>query len=331
MTETNNEAPSPRISRREFLKWLGTTMATLTAGEIFNILIGERIEAQEPNLPPLGKDTLSQYVVAWNAKPWVWINLTLAAQKINGLKIPPGEELSLIEALQLNQMSHVPRTNTDPRQGYIAAQMSEEIGGWGYGLCLASTATFRAALKSPLEIKTAGTHYDIYPDYFEDPEWPLGTDAAIFNPDPGDTAPKVDLVLKNPTNQEITLVFQVYDSGGRLLSPPDHQLSLAFYKANYIYHLVAVLRRKIDQLTGWELPRHYLPEYTLYNRRIIVRAGFTASSPEKINYQTYLTPPQPTGDSHGNVSFKRILILNGRRFTEVFTSQYGLSQSGENF
>jgi len=328
--EESREQPQRgrKMSRREFLKRAGALTLAAASGELFNSLIGNSIEEQVPELPKL-EGVLSEYTTGWEAKPWVWINLAIASQYLNSQIIAPGQEVSLIQLLKLDQMENVSRKNTDPAKGYLAAQMSnpKELSGWGYGLCLASTALFRAGLKSPVQITKAGTHYDIYPDYFKN-GWSLGTDAAVFNPDRSDNAPAVDLVFKNPTQEEVIIIFQVFDQNGREITPPKEKLSLVDYKASYLYHAVAILRRRLEG-TGIQLPKQYFPEYIFNNRRIFVRAAISA--PKPIEYQVEISPPRNLNDGKGNVSFNRKLIVGDKLIEEEFTSQYGLSQIGELF
>ncbi len=320
----DSSTEKPKLSRRDFLKF-----ATAGTGAflVSNSLLGEYIYNLEPNIGQV-KDKLSDYKIAWQARPWVWTNLAIASDKIDGTRINPGEEMSLIKLLGFDAMKNVSRENTDPRSGYVAAQMSDpsKLDGWGYGLCLASTSIFRAALDSPLLIPKRGTHYDIYPDYFKD--MPIGTDAAVYQPDPGDSLPETDLLLTNPTNEPLTLFFRIYNEFGERLTPPESEISLGIYKATYLEHLVRVLRQKLNSETGIELPKQYIPEYVFGNKKIIVQA---AISGENINYSTRLSPVKH-GDSTvmkgvTQYVFDRYLAINigesnEKKYTETFVSQY---------
>jgi len=312
------------LDRRGFLKLASVGTGSFLVG---NSLLGEWIENLNPDIPML-VDAISDYEIAWQARPWVWVNLAIASKFIDNTVIHPKEEVSLIKLLQFDNMANVPRINMDPRLGYVAAQMSNplKLDGWGYGLCLASTAIFRACLESPIHITESGTHYDVYPDYFKD--LPTGTDAAIFYPEPGDTIPQTDLKLLNPTDRDLKLRFQLFDAGGNELLIPDSSLSEVWYKATYLDQLVRILRSNIKESTNCELPRQFLPEEAFGNKKIIVRAGVVGAKPE---YNVSLGPVKH-GDSTivdgvMQYAFNRSLTIKDvsgeeRVFYENFVSQY---------
>jgi hypothetical protein len=317
-------AVKSKVSRRDFLKISGVGTGAFL---ISNSLIGEYLSNLNPEINPV-KDALSEYKIAWQARPWVWINLAIASDKLDGTVIPPGKEISVNNLLGFDKMQNVSRENTDPQKGFIAAQMSDpaKLDGWGYGLCLGSTAIFRASLESPLLITKRGTHYDIYSDYFKD--MPIGTDAAIFKPDPGDNLPETDLKLKNPTNFPLKLSFRIYDEFGQRLKPPSGDVSQLWYKASYLDQLVRVLRRKVDEKTGVQLPNQYLPEYTFGNKKIIVQSAIGGNT---LDYSVNLSPVKHGASTMVNgiqqYAFSRELILREnneevKNYTENFISQY---------
>ncbi len=313
------------LSRREFLK----LSAVVMGGAALNSLLGEWWDERNPNLEPF-KGRLAEYKVGWNARPWVWTNLALASQKIDGLVIKPGEEISLVKAMGLDKSINTPDQNTDPRVGYVAAQMSdfEKLSGIGYGLCLASTTVFRAALNSPLRITERGTHYDIYSDYFRD--MPVGTDAAVYYPGPGDKLPETDLKLLNPTDKNLVLRYRVYDASGIELHPPGKELSLLEYKASYIDQVVRVLQRRFKIMTGKDMPEQFFPQYMFGNKRIISRAVITAGEPIDFLAKMSGVSELPTkANGQDNYAFSRTLeVVNGGRkqvYNEDFVSQYGES------
>lgn len=324
--EYSKDQGKTTLSRREFLK-----LAGLGTGALFvsNSLLGEYLGRLDPELEKI-EGALSEYKISWQARPWVWINLAIASKRIDGTIIRPGEEVSLINLLGFDGMSGVSRENTDPTKGYVAAQMSDpaKLDGWGYGLCLGSTTIFRACLNSPLQITDRGTHYDVYPDYFKD--MPIGTDAAIFKPDPGDLLPEVDLKLKNPTDRPLALNFRVYDSFGDRLDPPSEEISQLWYKSTYLDQLVRVIRRELDKTTGIDLPRQFLPENTFGNKRIVVRSAIVG---DYTDYRVDLSPVRHGDSTYNPVSgtqdylFTRLLILghgdNQKVIEEKFVSNYG--------
>lgn len=332
IAEKSKEKTSSRLTRREFLKIVGLGTGAFA---VSNSWLGEYLGGFNPEFNKI-EGTLSEYKIGWQAKPWVWTNLTIASKRIDGMKIMPGEQISLNSLLGFDEMRSVSRENTDPRKGYVTAQMSNpaELDGWGYGLCLGSTAIFRACLNSPLQITERGTHYDIYSDYFKD--MAIGTDAAVFKPDLGDILPETDLKLRNPTDKPLSLHFGIYDSFGNRLDPPDGEVSLLWYKATYLDQLVRVIRRKLNTTAGVELPRQYMPENTFGNQKILVRS---AVSGDGIDYKVDLSPVKH-GDSTFNPTygtqdyvFSRTLTLGGREnpqvITEKFVSNYGQSPLGK--
>jgi len=317
---------SHSLTRRDFLKIFGLGTGAVIIG---NTWLGEYMDGLEPKLEKI-EDSLSEYKITWQARPWVWINLAIASKRIDGVEISPGQEVSLNNLLGFDEMRSVSRENTNPEKGYVAAQMSNpsQLDGWGYGLCLGSTAIFRACLYSPLQIIERGTHYDIYKDYFKD--MPIGTDASIFKPDPGDLLPETDLKLKNPTNRPLSLHFRIYDAFGNKLEPPDGEISEVWYKATYLDQIVRILRKKLDATTGLDLPRQFVPESVFGNQRIVVRSAVCGSG---INYKVSLGPVK-CGDStydpeYGTYDyiFTRSLTLDEgekkRVIVETFRSNYG--------
>lgn len=329
MDELGEGLAKPRVTRRDFLRLsgLGTGAFLLS-----NTLIGSYLSNLKPDIPKFN-DSLSEYKIPWQARPWVWINLAIASQRIDGTLIQPGKEISINDLLGFEEMKNVSRENTDPRKGYVAAQMSDiyKLDGWGYGLCLGSTALFRAALYSPLLIPERGTHYEMYPDYFED--MAIGTDAAVFFPDLNDTIPETDLRFKNPTNSPLTLNFRIYDEFGRRLEVPAHELSQIWYKASYIDQIVRILRRKVKEQTSIALPKQFLPEYVFGNSKIIVQAAVAGKD---VNYKVNVSPVKH-GDSTivGGVkqyTFNRELEITqageNKKYSENFISQYKSDASG---
>ena len=256
----------------------------------------------------------------------MWINLALAAKRINELEIQPGQSVSVIDVIGLNNLDHLPEDNTDPRVGYIVAQMASGLDGLGYGLCLASTAIFRAALASPLHIVEHGTHYDLYPDYFKD--FSVGTDAAIYSPGPDDKLPITDLVLQNPNSFPVKIVFEVFDMAGNLVTSPEKNISQIIYKGAYANHGAKLMRRLAERMLGLEIPPAAFPEYALGNKKITVRVAMVLpSTQQSIDYYVDMTNMQTSDDSH-NVRYSRILVINKEdgqqhKIVENFESQYG--------
>ncbi len=314
-----------KLTRRDFLK-LSTAAI---GGLVFNSVLGEWWSERKPDLEKFD-NVVAEYKLGWMARPWVWVNLAIASQRLDGLTIKPGEELSIVKAMGLDKTENLSDQNTDPRKGYIAAQMSDfkELSGLGYGLCLASTTIFRSALYSPLRITDRGTHYDRYEDYFRD--FPPGTDAAVFYPGSNDKLPETDLRLMNPTDKVMTLRYRVYNADGTILRPPQQEIPITEYKASYLDQLVRILQKKYKSLTGMDMPEQYFPQLIFGNRKIISRAVITTN--EKVNYRVTMSGVSMLPGSDGpnaNYQFSRQLdIIKGiadTKYKEDFISQYGKS------
>lgn len=100
-------------------------------------------------------------------------NITLAAEKLNGILIEPGETFSLVTAL----------SPIDKANGYLAELVIKgdrtipEVGG---GLCQIGTTNFRVVLDAGLPIVERRNHsYRV--SYYEPP---VGMDATIYDPKP---------------------------------------------------------------------------------------------------------------------------------------------------
>jgi len=138
-------------------------------------------------------------------------NVQLAASRINGVLIPPGEVFSFDKAL--GDVSAL----TGYKQAYIISDGKTTLGDGG-GVCQVSTTFFRAALDAGLPIIERNAHsYRV--GYYEQDSGP-GVDATIY-------VPTVDLKIENNTPGHIlvqamadttnmTLAFEFYGtSDGR--------------------------------------------------------------------------------------------------------------------
>ncbi len=129
-------------------------------------------------------------------------NIRHGADKLNGLLIPPGETLSLLEKLR-------PFTIADGYLPELVIKGDEIIPEIGGGLCQIGTTTFRAALNSGLEIVERRNH-SLVVSYYNDPSnGNPGTDATIYDPAP-------DLKILNDTGQHILLVTEVNSTKSQL-------------------------------------------------------------------------------------------------------------------
>ena len=132
-------------------------------------------------------------------------NVNLAASRINGVLIPPGEIFSFDKAL--GDVSSF----TGYQQAYII-QNGKTILGDGGGVCQVSTTFFRAILDAGLPVIERHAHaYRV--GYYEQ-DSPPGLDATIY-------VPSVDLKFKNDTDNYILVQTQI--------DPEMQQLSIFMY------------------------------------------------------------------------------------------------------
>lgn len=127
-------------------------------------------------------------------------NLSLAASRIHGVLVPPGEIFSYNKAV--GDIS----AKTGYKQGYVI-QNGHTVLGDGGGVCQVSTTLFRAALNTGLPIVQRKAHsYRVR--YYENDQKP-GLDATAF-------APSVDFKFKNDTGNYI-LIQTINDTKADLL------------------------------------------------------------------------------------------------------------------
>lgn len=132
-------------------------------------------------------------------------NITLAATRLNGILIPPGEIFSFNKSL--GDVSAF----TGYKQAYVI-QNGRTVLGDGGGVCQVSTTFFRALLNAGLPIVERYAHaYRV--GYYEQ-DSPPGLDATIY-------VPTVDLKFKNDTGNHI--LVQTY------LDPNYQRLTFALY------------------------------------------------------------------------------------------------------
>ena len=116
-------------------------------------------------------------------------NISLAAARLNGTLIPPGQTFSFGKTV--GDVS----TITGYRQAYVIENGKTVLGDGG-GICQVSTTLFRAALNAGLPIVERHPHaYRV--GYYEQDSGP-GIDAAVY-------IPGVDLKFKNDTGHHILI------------------------------------------------------------------------------------------------------------------------------
>ena len=117
-------------------------------------------------------------------------NLTLAAKKLNGLIIKPGEEFSFVNAIgEISQ-------KTGYRSGLVI-KGNKTVPEYGGGVCQVSTTMFRAAIYAGLKITERYPHS--LPVVYYNPQ---GFDATIYGPHP-------DLRFINDTPSNILIQTKV--------------------------------------------------------------------------------------------------------------------------
>lgn len=148
-------------------------------------------------------------------------NVKLAAAKLNGILIKPGDTFSFNDAV--GDIS----ATTGFQQAYIIKEGRTVLGDGG-GVCQVSTTLFRAALAAGLPIVERRAHaYRV--QYYEQAGFKAGLDATVF-------APSVDFRFKNDTpayiliqtrvdTKNLTLAFELYGtSDGRKAELSNHKV-----------------------------------------------------------------------------------------------------------
>ncbi len=139
-------------------------------------------------------------------------NVALAAGKINGTLVKPGDTFSFNQALgDVSQF-------TGYEQAYIISQ-GKTILGDGGGVCQVSTTLFRALLKAGLPI-TERTAHAYRVGYYEQGS-PPGLDATVYGPAPDlkfvNDTPGYILIEALADTKRYSLIFQLYGtSDGRV-------------------------------------------------------------------------------------------------------------------
>jgi vancomycin resistance protein YoaR len=132
-------------------------------------------------------------------------NLTLAASRVNGVIVKPGEIFSFNKTI--GDVSKL----TGYKEAYVI-QNGRTVLGDGGGVCQVSTTLFRALLNAGLPIVERNQHaYRVH--YYEEDSAP-GIDAAIYTPN-------VDLRFRNDTKHH--LLIQAY------VIPDDLRLTFEIY------------------------------------------------------------------------------------------------------
>ncbi len=156
-------------------------------------------------------------------------NIRHGVSKLDGMLIPPGETVSLVESLK-------PFTIAD---GYLPElvikgdEIKPEIGG---GLCQIGSTTFRAVMNSGLQVDERRNH-SLVVSYYNDPSnGNPGTDATLYDPAPdfkftNDTENYILLEAKILDTQELEFTFWGTSDGRKGYYTPPKVLSWTGYGA----------------------------------------------------------------------------------------------------
>jgi vancomycin resistance protein YoaR len=139
-------------------------------------------------------------------------NIVLAASRLNGTLVAPGETFSFNSAL--GDVS----VFTGYQQAYIISE-GKTILGDGGGVCQVSTTLFRAILNAGLPVPERQAHaYRV--GYYEQ-DSPPGLDATVYSPSPDlkftNDTPEYILIEAKADSKNYSLVFELYGtSDGRV-------------------------------------------------------------------------------------------------------------------
>ena len=217
-----------QIQEQELLKRIDAGMQKIAAEEnpVFNIPIPvdttyPRTSTTDVNSFGIKELIGKGYSQFGGSIPGRVHNVALAAAKLNGVLIKPGETFSF------NQTVGDISAATGYQSAYIIKEGRTVLGDGG-GVCQVSSTLFRAALNAGLPIIERHEHsYRVH--YYEDGGFKAGLDATVF--DPTD-----DLKFKNDTpghiliqtitdTDNLNLTFELYGtSDGRKAEILDHNV-----------------------------------------------------------------------------------------------------------
>lgn len=184
------------------------------------------------------------------------VNLSLAAPKINGIMIRPGETFSFWHLVG----------RTSAKKGYLEGlTIAKGVTGKGIGggMCQFSNLIHWMVLHSPLTITEHHHHdgYDLFPDYGR--KIPFGTGSAVgYN--------YIDYRFRNDTDATFQLLVYTDDNylHGRLLCDKNLEYSYHIHIENErfvrrddgVYRLGTVYRDLIEKRTGNVLKSEVIKE-----------------------------------------------------------------------
>lgn len=122
------------------------------------------------------------------------VNLRIAAQRLNGVVLHPGEVFSYWKLIG----------KPSKRKGYVDGMVLKSgtfTAGTGGGLCQMSNLIFWMAIHTPLTVIERHRHgYDVFPD--SNRTQPFGSGATCFYP-------HGDLMIRNDTDEDFQLIVKV--------------------------------------------------------------------------------------------------------------------------
>lgn len=202
LSKNGREVDSKKLKKELFDKFAVVALTNKTQHETITIPLKEakpeaEDKAREMGLLELLAQGSSQFQGSIENRVF---NIGLAASRLNGTLIPPGETFSFTKTLgDVSSFSGY-------RQAYVIENGKTVLGDGG-GVCQVSTTLFRAALYAGLPIVERNPHaYRV--GYYEQDSGP-GIDAAIYSP-------SVDLKFKNDTQYYI-LIQTFFDPNNRKL------------------------------------------------------------------------------------------------------------------
>lgn len=190
-------------------------------------------------------------------------NLKLAASKIDGIIIHPGETFSFWKLVG----------KTTKKKGYIEGMLlsrGEVKKGVGDGICQLANLLYWMVLHTPLEVTERHHHsFDPFPD--EGRVLPFGSGASVFYN-------YVDLRFKNPTNQPFQIRIWITNKHlkGAIYTDKEWKLSYHIQEKNHnfikqggkTYRKNEIWRIAVDKKTG-----NYLDEALIIKNFSEVKYG----------------------------------------------------------
>ncbi len=210
--------PGIKIDETRFTAQLRAKLNELEKGDVKEQTLAIAVKLTEPDITTdtvnnlgikelIGRGT-SRFTGSISSRLY---NINLAATRLNGVLIAPGEEFSFNGAL--GDVSKL----TGYKEAYVILDGKTVLGDGG-GVCQVSTTLFRAAMNAGLPITERRAHaYRV--SYYEQDAGP-GLDATVYSPTTDlkfiNDTPAHILIQSYPDVKNFTLAFELYGtSDGR--------------------------------------------------------------------------------------------------------------------